>query len=73
MATYVALLYSIGLGEGRRLVMADLRAMASKLGLEAPRTLIATGNLLFEANGVTVRQLEARLEYLCAKLRPTIR
>jgi uncharacterized protein (DUF1697 family) len=62
MATYVALLYSIGLGEGRRLVMADFRAMARKLGLEAPRTLIATGNLVFEANGVTVRQLEARLE-----------
>jgi uncharacterized protein (DUF1697 family) len=62
MTTYVALLYSIGLGEGRRLVMADFRAMASKLGLEAPRTLIATGNLVFEAKGTTVRQLEARLE-----------
>ncbi len=62
MATYVALLYSIGLGDGRRLVMADFRAMARKLGLEAPRTLIATGNLIFEAKGVTARQLEARLE-----------
>jgi uncharacterized protein (DUF1697 family) len=62
MATYVALLYSIGLGEGRRLVMADFRAMAGRLGLGAPRTLIATGNLVFEAKGATVRQLEARLE-----------
>ena len=62
MATYVALLYSIGLGEGRRLVMADFRAMASKLGLAAPRTLIATGNLVFEAKGTTVPRLEARLE-----------
>src|SRR5258708_4010522 len=62
MATYVALLYSIGIGEGRRLVMADFRAMARKLGLEAPRTLIATGNLIFEAKAATVRQLEARLE-----------
>jgi uncharacterized protein (DUF1697 family) len=62
MTTYVALLYSIGLGDGRRLVMADFRAMASKLGLDAPRTLIATGNLVFEAQGTTVRQLEARLE-----------
>jgi len=62
MTTYVALLYSIGLGEGRRLVMADLRAMAARLGLEAPRTLIATGNLVFEARGTTVRQLEAELE-----------
>jgi len=62
MTTYVALLYSIGLGGGRRLVMADLRAMAEKLGLENPRTLIATGNLMFDAEGGTVRQIEARLE-----------
>src|SRR5437764_8935378 len=62
MASYVALLYSIGIGEGRRLAMADFRAMASKLGLQAPRTLIATGNLIFEATGVTARQLEPRLE-----------
>jgi uncharacterized protein (DUF1697 family) len=62
MATYVALLYSIGLGDGRRLVMADFRAMARKLGLDAPRTLIATGNLVFGATGTTARQLEAQLE-----------
>jgi uncharacterized protein (DUF1697 family) len=62
MTTYIALLYSIGLGDGRRLLMADLRAMAAKLGLRAPRTLIATGNLVFEAEETTARQLEARLE-----------
>ncbi|TIV68678.1 MAG: DUF1697 domain-containing protein, partial [Mesorhizobium sp.] len=28
MRTYIALLYSILLGEGRRVVMADLKAMA---------------------------------------------
>ncbi len=58
----VALLYSIVLGEGRRLIMADLRAMVADLGLSAPRTVVATGNLVFEADAEPPRQLEARLE-----------
>jgi uncharacterized protein (DUF1697 family) len=62
MTTYVALLHSIILGQGRRVVMTDLRAMAGKLGLQAPRTLIATGNLVFEAKEAAVAQLEAQLE-----------
>ncbi|TPM35910.1 DUF1697 domain-containing protein [Mesorhizobium sp. B2-3-5] len=62
MQTYVALLYSIGLGEGRRLVMSDLRAMAEDLGLKNARTLIATGNLVFEARAYKISSLEQRLE-----------
>lgn len=62
MTTYVALLYSIVLGPGRRLVMSDLRDMATELGLENPRTLVATGNLVFEAEGKTVSALERELE-----------
>ncbi|HRO11347.1 DUF1697 domain-containing protein [Amaricoccus sp.] len=58
---FVALLYSISIAEGRRLVMADLRDLAADLGLERPRTLLATGNLLFEAEG-DARAIEARLE-----------
>ncbi|RUU52055.1 DUF1697 domain-containing protein, partial [Mesorhizobium sp. M2C.T.Ca.TU.009.01.2.1] len=49
MQTYVALLYSIILSEGRRVVMADLKAMAEEQGLKNVRTLVATGNLVFEA------------------------
>ena len=62
MQTYVALLYSIILGEGRRLVMADLKAMAEGLGLKNPRTLVATGNLVFEARAMDIAKLEQRLE-----------
>lgn len=62
MRTYVALLYSIILGEGRRVVMADLKAMAEELGLKNPRTLVATGNLVFEAPATNVADLEQRLE-----------
>ncbi|MCX5493615.1 DUF1697 domain-containing protein [Kaistia dalseonensis] len=62
MTTYVALLYSIILGGGRRVVMADLKAMAKTLGLGAPRTLVATGNLVFEAEATTERRIEDALE-----------
>ncbi|HYR28602.1 MAG TPA: DUF1697 domain-containing protein, partial [Thermoanaerobaculia bacterium] len=60
-SSFVALLYSIVLAPGRRVVMAELRAMAAELGRGAPRTLVATGNLVFEAEG-DARALEARLE-----------
>ena len=62
MTTYVALLYSIGIGGGRRLVMSDWRAMMEGIGVEKPRSLIATGNAVFESQGATIRQLERRLE-----------
>ncbi len=60
--TYIALLFSIGISGGRRLIMADWREMLAKLGLENPRTLIATGNAIFECHGTNVRALEACLE-----------
>ncbi|MDX8529696.1 DUF1697 domain-containing protein [Mesorhizobium sp. VK25A] len=62
MQTYVALLYSIGLGEGRRLVMSDFKAMAEGLGFRNARTLVSTGNLVFEARATKVSALEQRLE-----------
>ncbi|WP_217574935.1 DUF1697 domain-containing protein [Mesorhizobium sp. GbtcB19] len=62
MQIYVALLYSIILGEGRRVVMADLKAMAEELGLKNVRTLVATGNLVFEARATDIARLEQRLE-----------
>ncbi|TIS60960.1 MAG: DUF1697 domain-containing protein [Mesorhizobium sp.] len=62
MQTYVALLYSIILGEGRRVVMANLKAMAEGLGLKNVRTLVATGNLVFEARADEISKLEQRLE-----------
>jgi uncharacterized protein (DUF1697 family) len=60
--TYIALLFSIGIGNGRRLIMTDWRAMMENLGLRNPRTLIATGNAIFESDGATVQELEAQVE-----------
>ncbi|WP_421913074.1 DUF1697 domain-containing protein [Mesorhizobium sp.] len=62
MQTYVALLYSIILGEGRRVVMSDLKVMAEGLGLKNPRTLVATGNLVFDTDETAIAALEPRLE-----------
>ncbi|RSY87425.1 DUF1697 domain-containing protein [Sphingomonas koreensis] len=62
MASHIALLHSITIGSGRRLAMADWREMMESIGLRNPRTLIATGNALFESEGATIGQLEERLE-----------
>lgn len=62
MTTWVAVLYSIILPAGKRLVMADLREMAAGLGLAAPRTYGATGNLIFEARRQRPATLEKQLE-----------
>jgi uncharacterized protein (DUF1697 family) len=62
MATYVALLYSVVLSPRKRVAMADLREMAKGLGLKNVRTLISSGNLVFEAQEESVATLEGRLE-----------
>jgi uncharacterized protein (DUF1697 family) len=62
MRTWVALLYSIVLAPKRRVIMAELRDLALGLGFAAPRTLLASGNLIFEAEAEDARAVEARLE-----------
>ena len=62
MQTWVALLYSIVLGPKRRVVMAELRALAAELGWDAPRTLLASGTSIFAAEAEDARELEARIE-----------
>ena len=62
MTTYVALLYSIVLDKSRRVAMADLRGIAKRLGYENPRTLVSTGNMIFEAGDRPVADIEAALE-----------
>ena len=60
--TFIALLYSIGISGGRRLIMADWRAVMEEIGLKNPRTLIATGNAVFESETTVAREIEVRLE-----------
>lgn len=60
MTSYVALLRGINLGR-RTLRMDDLKRIAAELGLERPRTFIASGNLLFVSEGKE-KALKAELE-----------
>ena len=61
MASHVALLHSIVLSPGRRVVMAELRTMAEALGFGNARTLVSTGNLVFDADAaVDAGEIEAR-------------
>jgi uncharacterized protein (DUF1697 family) len=62
MATYVALLHSIVLYEGRRVVMSELRAMAETLGFSEVRTLVSTGNLVFDTEKQPLSEIERQLE-----------
>lgn len=62
MTTYVALLHSIVLGPGRRVVMADLKAMAAEAGFREVRSWVATGNLIFEGEDAPLAAVEERLE-----------
>ena len=61
MPAQVALLYSVVLGPGRRVVMSELRALADDLGYEGSRTVLATGNLVFDA-AAEPRAIESALE-----------
>jgi uncharacterized protein (DUF1697 family) len=62
MTTFVALLRAVNLGGKGMIAMAELRALAAKLQLGQIRTVAQTGNLLFEAEGLSTETLEKRLE-----------
>jgi uncharacterized protein (DUF1697 family) len=61
MAAHIALLRAVNVG-GRSLKMGELAAFARDLGLEAPRTLLQSGNLVFESDRTAAAELESRLE-----------
>ena len=49
MATYVALLRGINVGKAKRVAMADLRAVIESLGYTNARTLLNSGNAVFDS------------------------
>ncbi len=61
MTTYVALLRAVNLGAGSTLPMAELKAMCEAAGFANVRTYIASGNVVFEAEGSEV-QVKAALD-----------
>lgn len=61
MGGYVALLRGINVGGHRKVPMAELRALAGEIGLDDPRTYVASGNLVF-TSGQSAAALEKKIE-----------
>ena len=66
MPRYVALLRAVNVG-GRKVTMKELREGAEKLGFQNCRTLVASGNLVFDARKTGDAKLEAALEAMIQK------
>ncbi len=61
MKKFAALLRAVNVGGTGKLPMADLRAICEGLGFEAPKTLLASGNVVFRANEAP-RDIRSKLE-----------
>lgn len=66
MTRYVALLRAVNVG-GRKVTMKELRESVEGEGYANVRTLIASGNLVFDAKKTTDAKLEAALEAIIEK------
>jgi uncharacterized protein (DUF1697 family) len=62
MSDCVALIRGINVGRGKRVSMADLRALMVDLGHTNVRTLLNSGNLLFRSKGRGVAKIGAAME-----------
>jgi uncharacterized protein (DUF1697 family) len=62
MARYIALLRGVNLAGHKMVAMADLRAMLTELGFAEPRSLMQSGNLVFQARAQASARLERVLE-----------
>jgi uncharacterized protein (DUF1697 family) len=62
MPAYVALLRAVNLGPTTQVAMAELKTLMTGLGLGAVRTLLRSGNAVFEAETPDTAALERKIE-----------
>lgn len=62
MARYVAFLRGINSGKNQRVKMEVLRGAFENIGLENVKTVIASGNVIFESSSTNLRALERKIE-----------
>jgi len=62
MPNYIALLRAINVGGRNLIAMSDLRSLAESLGLKNPKTLLQSGNLIFESRRKATASFERLLE-----------
>lgn len=67
MTTNLALVRGINVGGHKMVPMADLRDLAASLRLTAPRSLMQSGNLVFQSGDRGAARLERLLESAIAK------
>ena len=67
MTTYIGLLRAINLGAYNKIKMADLRQLLVDLGLEDPKTLLLSGNVVFGAASRPTAGLERLLQNATAR------
>jgi uncharacterized protein (DUF1697 family) len=58
----IAFLRAVNVGGTGKIAMADLKSLAADIGLGDPKTLLQSGNLVFEAGGKSPAALETMLE-----------
>ena len=68
MARYAVLIRGINVGGRQKLAMADLRAVLTGLGCTGARTLLQSGNAVFDDEGRTAGRLEEDIEAGLAEL-----
>ncbi len=61
MRTRIALLRGINVGKARRLPMAELRGLLEEIGFRDVRTMLNTGNVVFEADDAAAEEHELRI------------
>ncbi|HYK90650.1 MAG TPA: DUF1697 domain-containing protein [Acidobacteriota bacterium] len=62
MTAYVALLRGINVGGNKKVAMADLRSLGARLGFVDVKSLLNSGNLVFQGGGQPTARLESLLE-----------
>ncbi|MEJ0025479.1 MAG: DUF1697 domain-containing protein [Rhizomicrobium sp.] len=67
MSVQIALLRAVNVGGTAVLPMAQLRAAVEKAGFGEVRSLLQSGNLVFDAGALTAAATEKKLEALCTK------
>ena len=67
MALYIGLLRAVNLGSHNKVGMGDLRDLLADIGMENPRTLLNSGNVVFGSNIRTPAEVERVLEAAARK------
>jgi uncharacterized protein (DUF1697 family) len=67
MATYIALLRGINVGRAKRIAMADLRQLIADMGYTDVRTLLNSGNVVFDSGRKVTASHSAAMREAIAK------